>query len=104
MVAKLFSSNQYKWGDIIIIKIEDGIIYLKLNFFVLYIWYIKNNLIETNKYKKRYFERKPKAASMPNIIQLDVLSVLKLYQAKYTVPAQNGNWQTLTLNSGVVKL
>ena len=102
MVAKLFSSNQYKWGDIIIIKIEDGIRYLKLNFFVLYIWYIKNNLIETNKYKKKYFKRNQKQRHAKYNPTRRFICFEAFPSKIYISP--NGNWETLTLNSGVVKL
>ena len=44
------------------------------------------------------------AANMPNNNQSIVLSFLNPFQAYKTDKAQKGNWHTLTLNSGVVKL
>ena len=51
-----------------------------------------------------YFDKKPKAAKIPRKIQLVIFFSFKLFQLYNTVKAQNGSWQTFTLNSGVVKL
>ena len=44
------------------------------------------------------------AANIPNISQSIVLLYLNPFQAYITDYVQKGNWQTFTLNSGVVKL
>ena len=54
--------------------------------------------------KNKYFDKTPKAANKPNSNQSIVLLCLNPRQQYKTDKAQKGNWQTYTLNSGVVKL
>ena len=53
---------------------------------------------------KRYFDKKPNPAKIPNKNQSDISLFFNPLQKNKTVRDQKGIKQTFTLNSGVVKL
>ena len=68
MVIKSLLNNQIKCGTIKTIKISKDNKYLKSNFlcFLIKIKYKKIKVMEANKYKNKYFDKKPKPANNPN--------------------------------------